>query len=267
MKKLTKFSILVVTLNAEKEIDTTIESIQSQSYQNYEVVIKDGVSKDNTLKHIPRDDRYKVYSQRDTSVYDGMNQAIKCASGEYIIFLNAGDAFFNSTVLEDINQFIVANEIKEPCVLYGDYSRGSNSVQYQPRKLTGFYLYRKPLCHQSILYSSSILKNNQYDTSYKISADHELTLRLWKSATLFKHTGLVICQYIGGGLSETIDGKALAVKEKRYSIEKYYSKSELLRYDFIMRVSLSGVRNWILSPNSPAILRKFYRAVRNRLSK
>lgn len=93
MNKLTKFSILVVTLNAEKEIDATIESIQAQSYQNYEVVIKDGLSKDNTLKHIPKDDRYKVYSQRDTSVYDGMNQAIECASGEYIIFLNAGDAF------------------------------------------------------------------------------------------------------------------------------------------------------------------------------
>lgn len=262
-----KFSILVVTLNAEKEIVETLDSIRMQSYKNYEVIIKDGMSKDNTLKSIPDDPRFKIYSKKDCSVYDGMNQAIDYATGEFILFLNAGDAFFNSSVLEEINKFIILNNITGACVLYGDYSRGKNSVQYQKRKLNDFFLYRKPLCHQSILYHKSLLQNYKYDTSYKISADHELTLRLWKDNIPFIHTEQVICQYIGGGLSETENGRKLAIREKREALLKYYSRTEIIEYDLIMKLSFKRIREWILSPNSPAFLRNLYRIIRNRTSK
>ena len=94
-----KFSILVVTLNSALEIDRTIKSVKSQTYSNYEVIVKDGKSKDNTLLFIPKDERYRVYVKEDKSVYDGMNQALDMAKGEYIIFLNAGDMFYEPDTL------------------------------------------------------------------------------------------------------------------------------------------------------------------------
>lgn len=263
----TKFSILVVTLNAETGIEETLLSIKNQSYGNYEVIIKDGKSTDNTLMYIPDEDRFKVYIEKDESVYDGMNQAMEYIQGDYAIFLNAGDAFFDDRVLERVDKFIQEKNIIQPCVLYGDYSRGKNSVQYQKRKLNSFFLYRKPLCHQSILYHKSILQKNKYNLNYKISADHELTLRLWKSGVPFIHTEQVICQYIGGGMSETPEGKKLAVMEKREAILKYYSKTEVIIYDLIMKMSFVKVREWILSSNSPNVFRRFYRILRNQLSK
>ena len=84
-----KFSILIVTLNAASEIKKTIQSVQDQTYSNYEVVVKDGKSKDSTLSYVPQDAHYKVCSKEDKSVYDGMNQAISMEKGDYIVFLNA----------------------------------------------------------------------------------------------------------------------------------------------------------------------------------
>lgn len=257
-----KFSIVVVTLNAEKEIEVTMDSIQSQCYENYEVIVKDGMSKDNTLKYIPNDCRYRIYNKKDTSVYDGMNQAIEYIRGTFVIFLNAGDTFYDEFVLDKIAGFIKQNKIEIPCVLYGDYAR-NNRVNYQKRKLNGFFLYRKPLCHQSIVYHREIFKHNRYNTDYKISADHELTLRLWKNNVPFVHLGQVVCRYKGEGLSETKNGIKLAVEEKRKAIIKYYSKSEIMRYDMIMKLSFPRIRAWIISKDSPKVVRHLYRLLVN----
>lgn len=107
-----KFSILIVTLNAASEIQKTIQSVKDQTYSNYEVVVKDGESKDGTLSYVPQDVHYKVCSKKDKSVYDGMNQAISMAKGDYIIFLNAGDTFYDENVLKNVADYIENNHIK-----------------------------------------------------------------------------------------------------------------------------------------------------------
>lgn len=267
MNENTKFSILVVTLNAEKVIKNTLASILSQTYDNYEVIIKDGLSLDNTLEYLPADSRFYVIQKKDRSVYDGMNQAIDYIKGDYVLFLNAGDTFYDSKVLEKVNEFIINNKILKPVILYGDYANSKNKIIYQKRRLNSFFLYRRPLCHQSILYHQAIIKKERFNIEYKISADHELTLRLWKSNIPFIHLGYIICRYEGGGMSESIEGKQIAVYEKRCAIQKYYSKSEILKYDLIMQLSFSRIRGWILSDNSPACIRKLYYTIVNLLSK
>ena len=263
-----RFSILIVTLNAEKEIQITIESICKQIYKNYEVIVKDGNSEDKTLYYVPNDVRFRIVKEKDNSVYDGMNQAIQLARGEFLLFLNAGDYLYNQNVLQQINEYINNREIDIPCVLYGNYSRGGEYIQNQKRILTNFLLYRRPLCHQSMFYHRDIFKQGeQYNIDYKISADHDLTLRLWKQKIPFYHTGLVVCQYRGGGLSETVLGLALAKKEKKQIQRNYYSRIERLKYDAIILFSFACFRSWIDSQKSPAFLRDMYRAIRNCLFK
>lgn len=100
------FSILMVSLNPGDKLVETMRSVIRQSYRDYEVVVKDGGSKDGALEALRGylneqgcQDRVRILEQPDTGIYEGMNQATQAARGEYFYFLNCGDAFASDQVL------------------------------------------------------------------------------------------------------------------------------------------------------------------------
>ena len=218
-----KFSIITVTLNAEKSLGITLSSVLSQTYKNFELIIKDGLSSDNTCEVIPSDKRIKLIQRKDGSVYEGMNQAIEVSQGNFLIFMNAGDAFYDDYVIEDIAEYIEKRNLPDNVVIYGDYIR-EGIVYKQSKKLNELNFYRRNLCHQSIFYSRDVLqKYNGYNLKYKICADFELTLRLWSKRVKFFHIDRVICKYLGGGLSETKQNLQIAKSEKSQILNEYFS--------------------------------------------
>ena len=110
------FSIIVVCLNAGDKLRETIDSIRSQTEQDYEVIVKDGGSTDEiTLKYF--DDELKnlalyhshqfcFVQKKDAGIYDAMNQAISHVQGDYIFFLNCGDVFYDKNVLKRVRERI-----------------------------------------------------------------------------------------------------------------------------------------------------------------
>ena len=98
------FSIIVVCLNAGDKLHKTIESILNQTESDYEIVVKDGGSTDDSVKTLLPDDKMRVYCEADKSIYDAMNQALAHAKGEYVCFLNCGDYFYDRTVLSRVKQ-------------------------------------------------------------------------------------------------------------------------------------------------------------------
>lgn len=269
MNEKVMFSVIIVTLNAEKEIEDTIKSIEAQTYDDFEVIVKDGCSNDLTLNKIPQEKKYHIYSIKDKSIYEGMNQAIKLATGHFIVFLNAGDAFASKDTLIEISRYIQKNNIQDnQCVLYGNYYRKDSGIQNQPYRLTDFYLYRRPLCHQSLLYSRSLFDTyGLYDLYYKISADHEYTMRLWKAHIPFFHTENTVCIYEGGGISESTAGGQTAIVERKRIRKQYYSKQTRAKYELILFFSFSKLRAWIDSEKSPQWINKIYLSVRNMIFK
>ena len=99
------FSIVVVSLNPGERLEKTLKSILSQTYGNYEVILKDGGSKDGSLELLKEagffEDKpmIKIIEQPDKSIYDGMNQAVTYVKGCYIQFLNCGDYFYDENVI------------------------------------------------------------------------------------------------------------------------------------------------------------------------
>ena len=120
------FSIVVVSLNPGERLEKTLNSILSQTYQNYEVILKDGGSKDGSLKTLQEQGFFedkpqiRVIQKSDKSIYDGMNQAVSYVGGRYVQFLNCGDYFYSVTVLEEAAEFIRNNlqgEMENPEIL------------------------------------------------------------------------------------------------------------------------------------------------------
>ena len=99
------FSILVVCLNPGDKLRTTLESIREQTFRNYEVIIKDGLSSDGSLDFVKEVTEefpsLRMIRKKDGGIYDAMNQVVQEAEGRYLYFLNCGDKFYHEKVLEE----------------------------------------------------------------------------------------------------------------------------------------------------------------------
>ena len=78
-----KFSIITVCLNAGNDLLETVESTFKQSYSEFEIIVKDGFSKDESICKLPQDKRIHLVQKKDTGIYDAMNQGIEVAQGDY----------------------------------------------------------------------------------------------------------------------------------------------------------------------------------------
>jgi len=260
------FSIVMVTYNAGAKVETTMESIFAQSERDYEIVIKDAMSADDTLSRIPRRNCVKVCSKKDIGIYDGMNQAIDLCEGNYIIFMNAGDRFNDSEVLARIKKYIM-KDTSHNSIFYGDYV-SEGEVKIQAYSLTGFALFRKPLCHQSIIYNRDVLADyGNYDINYKICADHELTMRLWNAGVDFKHIPVYVAEYEGKGISESPEGYRIAKREKKNIDKRYFGGYKYFVYKIVYLCTCPGIRRLMFSKNSPGWIRKIYYSLKNMIDK
>ena len=219
-----RFSIVTITYNAEKVLERTLNSVLHQTYEGVEHLIVDGASKDNTLLMA---ERYKeqndtsenghkviILSEPDHGIYDAMNKGLTQASGDYIIYMNAGDSFPKKDTLETIAHRCRLNELPSdelPAVLYGntDIVDGEGRFLYprrlQPPQRLTWRSFKKGMlvCHQAFYARTDIAKNLQYDTRYKYSADVDWCIRVMKEADRMSlplcNIGMVVANYLEEG--------------------------------------------------------------------
>lgn len=252
------FSIIVVSLNAGKELKNTVDSILSQTCRDYEIVIKDGGSGDQSLDFLQfnekdrRDhNRIKLVIKKDGGIYEAMNQAVKEASGEYYLFLNCGDYFYDSYVLEKTKEEI---EKKNPIkggktahIFYGNlFNRKQNTMITSSPGITDFTLYRNVPCHQVCFYHHSLFAKRGYDVRFRVRADYEHFLYCVKEegASCFAMSHL-IASYEGGGFSETRENKKHAKKEHKEITNRYLGKAACRKYQCILFLTLAPLRSKI----------------------
>ena len=239
-----KYSIIVVCLNAGDKLNDTLRSIFSQNYDDYEVIVKDGGSTDGSIENMLGDNRIRLYTEKDTGIYDAMNQAVGYAQGEFIIFMNCGDKFHGTDVLSTAARYIEAEPDREKLILYGKiYNEKTASWITPSPKITGFTCYRNVPCHQSCIYAAALCKEKAYDTRYKIRADYEHFLWCYYRAgakMVYMDSG--VADYEGGGFSETKENLKRSKEEHKKITALYMSKGELLRYKAILLCTLAPLR-------------------------
>lgn len=258
------FSIITVSFNAENTIAKTVNSVLSQKFDDFEIIIKDGLSNDKTIESIPKDNRIRVIRTSDNGIYDAMNQAITYCSGKFICFLNCGDTLRGKDVLGKLYCYITSNTLlEENCIIYGNCSRKGTTF-IQPDNITDFYLFRRPINHQSMFFSSKVFKYiSYYDTSFRICADYELTVKAFFCGIKFYHINEIIADYEGGGVSEKKETRRLLKEEYEKVTKTHFPRNKYLKYKIILLLSLRKIRSIFSSDSSPLIIRELYNKMAN----
>lgn len=237
------FSIIVVCLNPGDGLKTTVDSVLAQTYGQYEIIIKDGGSTDGSVEGFINhpDLRIKYHTGKDSGIYDAMNRAVKLASGDYIIFLNSGDTFYDTKVLERVS---AADLPKDNTIAYGDtLFKLYNSVSKAPAKIDPSVCYRNIPCHQAVFYSRDTLTERGFDTQYRIRGDYEHFLNaFFEKKRNFRYLGFTVCSYEGGGFSEKKSNVKRDKDERRQIVRQYFSLSQRIKYDLFLALTLHKLR-------------------------
>lgn len=170
------FTVVTVCLNEADKIRRTCESIARQTHGNHEWIVVDGGSTDGTLDILAeyRDSMTRLLSEPDDGLYHAMNKGLSLAKGEYVVFMNGGDAFTDGEVLARVGA------CEDADLIYGDVhlEATASDVSY-PDQLPPCYLLNNSLPHQACYYRRNLIKDmGGYDTSLAIAADYDLNVRL-----------------------------------------------------------------------------------------
>ncbi|MBS5527990.1 MAG: glycosyltransferase [Prevotella sp.] len=193
-----KVSIVTVNRNNAFGLKTTIDSIRNQTFRDYELIITDGGSTDNSIDIIRANTDIITdwVSERDNGIYDGMNKSLIRCHGDYVIFMNSGDSFFSPDVLN-----IVFSTSSDADVIYGDVSF-LKIIKANPaiKSLQDFYC-TSPFCHQAVFTRTSLAKQIKFDTDYKIVADWRMFYLIFAQGGIFEYKPIVIAQCDSSGIS------------------------------------------------------------------
>ncbi len=224
-----KFTVITIACNEENNMAETVQSVLEQDYQNLEYLIIDGKSSDSTVviaeklaKESARNVR--IYSEDDFGIYNAMNRGIVRASGDYVIFMNAGDSFNDNRVLSSM-----AEQIKKcgNAIYFGQaylmrngkhIGINNNLSEHGLLKFNSLMKGRMPI-HQSIAAPLSALKKHCFNENYKIRSDYDWLLKCCKDRIKFINLNLVVCKYDSSGVSARAKYKK-CMKEETKIIRK-----------------------------------------------
>lgn len=246
MSALPKVSVITVNLNMADEIANTLDSVLAQTYANLETVVIDGGSTDGSREIITGYGPRLSYwlSERDRSLYDGMNKGVRAATGEWVLFMNAGDRFASPDALSR-----VFNEPQDDAdVLYGHHIRRyvEQGIDRLIKAEAPQVLPLRMHCsHQALLMRRSILLERPFALDILI-ADYDSILAAFVGGKRFKPVDCVIAITAQGGQSDT------------YRVRVLRERAMIVRGNGLMTSKAAFYYKWL---NARMAMARFLKAV------
>ena len=204
-----KTSIITVCYNSAKTIEKTFQSIKTQTYNNIEYIVVDGLSSDATLDIIENNKEIisKHISEPDKGLYDAMNKGIQLATGDLIGILNSDDIFTDNNVLENVVKFHSENNVEASVGNIIQFNEEGKTVRkysaknWNPEKLKIGFM--PP--HPSIFFKRELFKRlGLYDLTFKSGADYELIIRYFlENKITYKYSDITTTSMAMGGISSS----------------------------------------------------------------
>lgn len=219
-----QLSIITINLNNANGLEKTIQSITHQILNDFEYILIDGGSKDGSIDVIKKYEDAITHwlSEPDTGIYNAMNKGIKKASGEYCLFLNSGDCFFDNNALAGFAEAGLYRDI-----IYGNCAfqlHKNVKIQKFPAELTFYWLFSQYLPHSSTLIRRTLFKRiGLYNEGLKIVSDWEfflLAIGKYNASTCY--VDKVISTVEGGGLSSAFEYRELVENERMKVMQDHF---------------------------------------------
>ena len=201
-----KVSIITVTFNCRENLIKTLKSLHSQGFNDWEHIIIDGQSTDGTVEVIKENESLITYwiTEKDNGIYDAMNKGLKVSKGDYVVFLNAGDTFYDESTLDKIP----FKEFPDAEIFYGDamiLDQDGKSLGLRHKKLPYDLSWKHfkrgmVVCHQSIFVKREIAPF--YDLNYKYTADIDWVMKSLKVSRQIVFTNTIISNFTQDGFSK-----------------------------------------------------------------
>jgi glycosyltransferase involved in cell wall biosynthesis len=248
-----KFTIITSTYNSSYSLLETAISIRNQKYSNIEWIIIDGLSTDNTLEIINNnlDIINKYISEKDKGIYDAWNKATKYITGDWVLYLGAGDIFHNENTLQNLIPFLPKNHSSYDLLYCNVFVTNKyNEIRYLSRKINLNYYEHGRIAlpnHQGVLHSKNCYsKGIKFDSKMKIAGDSKFLMEILKSG-IIKHIDYTLTHMKDDGVSNNFKNVLTARKEinlickelnykipLRYQISAFTNDYFLILYNLIL---------------------------------
>jgi len=232
-------SVITIVYNNVNDIERTMLSVLGQTYPNIEYILIDGLSNDGTLEVIkPYGKRItKLISEKDEGIYDAMNKGLEMATGDYVIFMNSGDEFYDAGTVAAV--FATAPDAD---IYYGETemidSKGQSLGQRRHKAPEQFswrsFKFGMSVSHQAIYIKRELIE--PYDHRYQLSADIDWIIRAAKKAKKIVNVHRYVAKYLVGGMSKTKHSQSLM---ERFDIMKrHYGLVPTILNHFVIAFNL-----------------------------
>lgn len=253
-----KLSIITINRNNENGLRKTITSVLNQSWSDFEYIIVDGASTDNSVDVIKNDissvseglnSRIQFISEADTGVFNAMNKGIVMAKGDYLLFLNSGDFFVDNNVLSNV--FCV---MRETDILSCSCRVSKNGEQVfittPPTNYTFGFFYNNSLAHQATFIKKDLFnKFGLYREDLKFMGDWEFFVRtIVIAGASTQNIDVILTDYNMEGISSVSNNQYSIIKEKQSVFEEKALKCFVPDYDYFYQFKQNiAIMEWAWS--------------------
>lgn len=240
------FSIIIATYNAEKTIRRLLDSLAAQTCRDFNVIIQDGNSTDDTLiiakSYYEKIPDILIQSIHDSGIYDAWNRALSRAGdklGQWILFLGADDALASDTVLADV-ACKICNISESVLFLYGRvvYVNGDDiGNEHEDNELHVMFdnLWNAMSVQNSgLFYCHKLFECNRFDSSFKIAGDYDFFVRNWRSPNELIKIDVLVTKFALGGCSSDYS-QAKILLEENFKITRQYFPEKYNKLIYIRR--------------------------------
>ena len=241
-----KISVITICLNDLVGLKKTVESVLAQDYPSLEYIVIDGGSKDGCKEYLEtiKGALYYFVSEPDSGIYNAQNKGAKKSSGQYCIFLNAGDYFYNSTVMSQL----VKNGLNKD-IIYGnmliDNGKGQLKQGTMPEKLTLDFMILHTLWHPVTLIRRELFeKYGFYREDLKIVSDYDFFLRTISIHRVSsQHVPIHVCVFNTEGIGSNPKHASLHHEERKKVQLQYFPLSAIeLAFEYNKLANMKTVK-------------------------
>ena len=247
MRELPLLSVIIPTYNALDKLQTALDSVCMQSYDEVEVIVVDYQSTDGTINFVNQydDKRVKLISSTEKGVYAAMNVGVSKANGKWLYFLGSDDKLTNADVFTSIFKQKIDPATELILGKVKNINRTSNYIpEVYSNTFSSMLYWRNTLHHQGVLYHKHIFERFLYNQQFPVLADYELNIKLYLEGVKAQHSNQLIAISNADGLSKQFSRmmylEELALKKQLLPIWAYRLNQVLIKFKIALKAQKKG---------------------------